>query len=139
MQVYKAVLDGHVEVACKVLFKETAKHTADNLKQFAAEVDIMLQCRHPNIVALIGAWITEDMAFIISELCEGGNLYVALAKENFAEEKSECLWYRRWALAVLHRHSKALRLRALPISNSVCMYVNLRCKSSPVHDTTQLH
>ena len=95
VQVYKAVLDGSTAVACKVLFKETAKHTADNLKHFAAEVDTMMQCRHPNIVALIGAWVTLDMAFIVSELCDGGSLYAALVRENFADENSRFLWSQR--------------------------------------------
>lgn len=89
-QVYKALLDGSVEVACKTLFAEDVITTASSIDQFAIELGILQTCSHPNIVHVFGAWMSYDLAYIVSELCGQGNLSKALVREHSAMR-----WYGR--------------------------------------------
>lgn len=55
MQVYKAVLDGVVDVAVKCLKPEMA-NSASAAKRFDQEINVMRACRNSQIVGFIGYW-----------------------------------------------------------------------------------
>ncbi|GIX70606.1 hypothetical protein CEXT_283311 [Caerostris extrusa] len=44
----------------------------DDLDDFTVEIDILTECRHPNIVGLVEAFFHESKLWMMIEFCEGG-------------------------------------------------------------------
>jgi hypothetical protein len=76
---YRAETAPGVLVAIKRL--ATGKQHGD--KEFQAEVRILGQCRHPNLVTLLGYHISDAEMFLIYNYLPGGNL------EKFIQERSK--------------------------------------------------
>ncbi|RYE98581.1 MAG: protein kinase, partial [Methanobacteriota archaeon] len=70
-EVYRGRLWG-TDVAVKLLV--SAAITADLLSSLKAEVSILSQLRHPNVVLYLGACTTPPNIFIVTEWCERGSL-----------------------------------------------------------------
>ena len=69
-QVYKAKMDGALDVAVKFLKPEAAEQ-AQGIMKFVAEIDIMRACSHPNILSFLGAWahqVAGQMLHMISAI-----------------------------------------------------------------------
>ncbi|XP_023221095.1 serine/threonine-protein kinase 10-like isoform X2 [Centruroides sculpturatus] len=75
--------DGAFGKVYKAQSKETGQLTAakicelkgeDDLEDFMVEIDILTECRHPNIVELIEAFFYESKLWMLIEFCEGGAL-----------------------------------------------------------------
>lgn len=73
--------DGAFGKVYKAQNKETGQLTAakicelkgeDDLEDFMVEIDILTECRHPNIVELIEAFFYESKLWMLIEFCEGG-------------------------------------------------------------------
>ncbi|KAK9792052.1 hypothetical protein WJX73_007208 [Symbiochloris irregularis] len=70
--VYKGQLDGYKPVAIK--FLHTAAFDIDpsklesNAGRFLQEVDLLRACRDNNVVEFLGAWVQQDLAYIVLEL-----------------------------------------------------------------------
>ena len=76
LQVFKAVLDGHTEVAVKFLNPaDVGTHSAAK-ERFEAEIQIMLLCDHPNIVKCQGAWIDKVSCISYPIPCVSLNTHV---------------------------------------------------------------
>lgn len=71
-EVYRGRLWG-TDVAVKLLPQEAA--TPDTLESLQAEVAILSQLRHPNVVLYLGACIGPPSTFICLEWCERGSLH----------------------------------------------------------------
>lgn len=71
--VYKAVWRKE-NIAMKVL-KEELLSQEDNLKSFYEECHFLKNLRHPNILLFMGANTTGPDYFIITEMCDYGNLF----------------------------------------------------------------
>lgn len=54
----------------------------DELYQFTTEIDMLANCRHPNITAFLAAYYDSQKLWIIIEKCAGGALTDALSKRN---------------------------------------------------------
>jgi len=71
-EVYRGLLWG-TDVAVKLLSaSEVTQEVIDSLK---AEVAILSQLRHPNVVLYLGACTTPPNIFIVTEWCERGSLH----------------------------------------------------------------
>lgn len=93
---FKAILDDQQVVAVKFLnpkevnpkqVKDATKHR----DKFESEVAIMQLCKHHNVVACLGAWITDSLIYSVCEFAENGDLFDALASDDIGEFS----WYRR--------------------------------------------
>ena len=47
--------------------------------------------RHPNVIRLYSAYWTEDMAYLVMELCSGGELFSALEESGGPEWRAVCV------------------------------------------------
>jgi len=79
--VHKAEWNG-VDVAIKQL----TKIETDTMKAFRAEVLLMSQLRHPNIITLMGALWGEKMVGIVLEFATGGALDDALKRKKTSSD-----------------------------------------------------
>lgn len=68
-KVYKAqnIHNGQLAAAKICELKEE-----DELEDFVVEIDILSECRHPNIVQLVEAYFYEGKLWMLIEFCEGG-------------------------------------------------------------------
>ncbi|EDR28602.1 serine/threonine protein kinase, putative [Entamoeba dispar SAW760] len=66
--VYRAQIKG-LNVAVKV--SHETKFSADQLKSFVTEMDLMKKCHHPNVVLFIGISIDSGRVMLITELLAG--------------------------------------------------------------------
>lgn len=71
LQVHRALYDGGIPVAVKMLTViQGAEHTDQQIKSFAAELNVMGKIRSPNIVRCYGGNPNPPVPFIVMELCE---------------------------------------------------------------------
>lgn len=55
-------------------------------------MEILKTLDHPNIIKLYETWETERICFLITELCEGGELFFYITKNKYiTEEKAACI------------------------------------------------
>ncbi|PAN09281.1 hypothetical protein PAHAL_2G007700 [Panicum hallii] len=96
---YKAEIAPGVLVAIKRL--AIGKQHGD--KEFQAEVRILGQCRHPNLVTLLGYHISDSEMFLIYNYLPGGNL------EKFIKERTKrpISWRRLHKIALDVAHALA--------------------------------
>ena len=71
-EVYRGRLWG-TDVAVKLMI--ATEVTAEVLESLKAEVAILSQLRHPNVVLYLGACTTPPNIFIVTEWCERGSLH----------------------------------------------------------------
>ncbi|XP_062190108.1 probable LRR receptor-like serine/threonine-protein kinase RPK1 [Phragmites australis] len=96
---YRAEIAPGVLVAIKKL--AIGKQHGD--KEFQAEVKILGQCRHPNLVTLLGYHISDSEMFLIYNYLPGGNL------ERFIQERTKrpISWRRLHKIALDVGHALA--------------------------------
>ncbi|GIX79424.1 hypothetical protein CDAR_228631 [Caerostris darwini] len=68
-KVYKAVNRENKECAAAKICELKGE---DDLDDFTVEIDILTECRHPNIVGLVEAFFHESKLWMMIEICEGG-------------------------------------------------------------------
>lgn len=94
----------HIESSrCYAIKKlATAKLKQSNLK---AEIRILKECRHPNIVALREVFATEEYIYLVMELATGGALMDMVAREGSLSESlcAKATAQIADALAFMHR------------------------------------
>ena len=64
--------------ACKHLSKLSIK----NLDKFEREIQILIKSDHPNIIKLFEYFIDEDNYYLITEYCNGGDLFDLIKKKT---------------------------------------------------------
>ena len=91
--------------ALKVLQKEKVKH--DSLILFENELDTLMRLsRHENVLALVDAFETDDQLVIVTEYCDGGDLF-SLIRQRGALNEYECKYIMKGLLnGLLHVHGK---------------------------------
>ncbi|GMI83222.1 C-terminally encoded peptide receptor 2 [Hibiscus trionum] len=80
-------------VAVKELWK------GDGMKVLAAEMDILGQIRHRNILKLYACLMKGGSNYLVFEYMSNGNVYQALRRENKGG-KPELDWYQRYKIAL---------------------------------------
>ncbi|KAK9792045.1 hypothetical protein WJX73_002538 [Symbiochloris irregularis] len=79
--VYKGQLDGFKPVAIKFLHPVTCAVDLKTTDAFMAEVDVLRACRNKNVVDFRGAWIQENLVYMVLELMET-DLLKAIADDS---------------------------------------------------------
>ena len=84
-KVYKTKKDGSSEtMAMKVIALK--KQSSSNLEMLQEEINILRQINHANVIKFHDIFITEQNCFIVTEYCEGGDLYSRLKKNKLSTE-----------------------------------------------------
>lgn len=86
--VYEGMLRGDRLVAVKEMKYQEA--TADQLRDFAAEVSVLATLVHPNIVEFVGACMDPQHMLLVMELVGGGDAMILLARDDV-----QITWARR--------------------------------------------
>ncbi|KAK9791186.1 hypothetical protein WJX73_002593 [Symbiochloris irregularis] len=79
--VYEGMLDGFKPVAIKFLHPATRPIDTHTTLRFMQEVDLLRACRDRNVVDFKGAWVQQDLVYMVTELMER-DLCKAIAEEQ---------------------------------------------------------
>ena len=117
--VYRAIYQGR-EVAVKKVQAEKIKRSEVSLYKKECEI-LSKHCGHPNLVRFVGAQVSEDKIFIVTEYCEFGSL-----SDVFKSNRPKMDWVKKlkWAIQtcsgmsflhsqkppIVHRDLKSLNL-----------------------------
>lgn len=85
---YGAVyLAKHKKTGVKVAVKAMQKGRIQDYDSFKNEIAILKCLDHPNIIKLHETWETERICFLVTEVCEGGELFYHITKKKFLTEQ----------------------------------------------------
>lgn len=87
------------------------------LKQLTAEVEIYLMLDHPHIAALRDVYETESEIALLTECCEGGELYSRLSSSGTYAEADAAEATQQMLLAVGYLHAHHVVHRDLKLEN----------------------
>ena len=92
--------------------------TMEDLSLVQTEIEILKICQHPNIIHLYEVFENEDYYYIITEYCEGGDLFSYLEKRKFhlKEEKARQIIHKLLT-ALYYIHSYGIIHRDLKPEN----------------------
>eukprot|EP00931_Biecheleriopsis_adriatica_P103651 TRINITY_DN78453_c0_g1_i1.p1 TRINITY_DN78453_c0_g1~~TRINITY_DN78453_c0_g1_i1.p1 ORF type:complete len:574 (-),score=121.32 TRINITY_DN78453_c0_g1_i1:17-1738(-) len=93
------------------------KVQAKVLKQLLAEVEIYLMLDHPHIAALRDVYETDAEIALLTECCEGGELYSRLSKSGTYAEADAAEATHQMLLAVGYLHAHRVVHRDLKLEN----------------------
>lgn len=96
---------------------QKSKVQAKALKQLTAEVEIYLTLDHPHIAALRDVYETETEIALLTECCEGGELYARLSTAGTYAEADAAEATRQMLLAVGYLHAHNVVHRDLKLEN----------------------
>ncbi|CDS07545.1 hypothetical protein LRAMOSA01494 [Lichtheimia ramosa] len=89
--------------ALKIILK---KAIAGKEHMLDSELDILMQVHHPHIVSMHDMYESKDAVYIVTDLCEGGELFQQLLERGTYTEKDASNIVRQMleGLAYLHEH-----------------------------------
>mmetsp|Transcript_82515 Transcript_82515/g.246051 ORF Transcript_82515/g.246051 Transcript_82515/m.246051 type:complete len:589 (-) Transcript_82515:112-1878(-) len=90
---------------------------SSKLQQLTAEVEIYLTLDHPNIARLHDVYETEADICLLTECCEGGELYFRLQKRGVYTDSDAAEAARQMLRAVGYLHSHRIVHRDLKLEN----------------------
>lgn len=87
------------------------------LRQLISEVEIYLMLDHPNVTRLYDVYETQSEVALLTECCEGGELYTRLARSGTFPESQAARTTQQMLLAVAYLHSHSIVHRDLKLEN----------------------
>lgn len=99
--------------------KRIQKSRALSLEDVNREIEMLRAMDHPNIVRLYATCEDDRFLYLVMELCEGGELFDALAEATRLSEPVVQVVMRQVFGAVAHCHSKAIVHRDLKPENFI--------------------
>jgi calcium-dependent protein kinase len=102
--------------AMKVVSKETLQYQDDD-KKFLKEIEVLSQLDHPNILKVFEYYQDSQNYYVITELCQGGELYEQIYQLNHFSEKEASSIMEQIFSAVIYIHSKNIVHRDLKPEN----------------------
>ena len=112
----KVMLGTHIESDRKYAIKmlETSTLRPGSLK---AEVRILKECRHPNIVSLRDVFATEEYVYLVMEYARGGSLIDVIVKHGQLSESLAAAATMQVASALAFMHGKGVVHRDIKPEN----------------------
>ena len=74
---------------------------------FATEVQLLRKLDHPNIIKLYQIYETEKTIYLVTEVCEGGQLFYMVVERKMLTQAQTAMIMRQIfsAIAYLHHHN----------------------------------
>ncbi|XP_071113089.1 serine/threonine-protein kinase MARK2-like isoform X1 [Haliotis cracherodii] len=105
------------KVAIKVIDKKRAKSDTYVRKNLRREGRLLQMVRHQNVVQLLEIMETENSYYLVTELCQHGDLMDYICKRKKLEEKEVRRYIRQIVSAVDYLHRAGILHRDLKIEN----------------------
>lgn len=109
--------DGGVQVAIKLIRKETLGNNPNRLPKIYREIAILRELKHPNIVRLHEMVETERHIGIILEYASGGELFDYILNHRYLNDKSARRLFAQLVSGVGYLHKKGIVHRDLKLEN----------------------
>jgi calcium-dependent protein kinase len=77
---------------------------AKSVREAREEIDILKRLDHPNIIKLIETYEDEKSIFLVTEVCQGGELFDAIVDLEYISEAQACRVFQQIARAVCYMH-----------------------------------
>lgn len=87
------------------------------MNEVVNEFEILKTLDHPNIVRLFEMYVDEKHFYLISEYCEGGELFDRIKKAKFFSEEMVAKYMFQIISAVLYCHNRKVAHRDLKPEN----------------------
>ncbi|XP_027202378.2 uncharacterized protein LOC113796328 isoform X1 [Dermatophagoides pteronyssinus] len=115
----------NLEVAIKVISRKSLE--ADQLRKLNREIDIMKRVgSHRNIVRLYQVMQSDRHVMLVTEYCEGGELFEHLKNKGAMSESNSRFYFHQIVDAVKYLHSNGIVHRDLKAEN-LLFTSDLRC------------
>jgi calcium-dependent protein kinase len=122
----------HRVSGCKRAVKVLSLRSDKFVQKCKKEVAVMKQLDHPNVVKLVETFEDEKAAYLVMELCEGGELLSRVMKERVFPERTASSVIRQVLRGVQYLHSHDIAHRDLKPENM--LFLN----GSPLQDPTNV-
>lgn len=86
-------------------------------KKLLGEIEILKKCDHPNILKLYEFFQDQKRYFMVTELCNGGELFDKIAEEQYFNEKDAAKIIKQILSAVNYCHQRNIVHRDLKPEN----------------------
>lgn len=104
------------EFAIKV-FDRSALPRSDLERDVKREIKIMQYLRHPGIVSIHAALVTETKMYLVMELIRGGELYDEIVSKRRVDEKTARRYFHQIVDAMIYCHKRGVVHRDLKPEN----------------------
>lgn len=104
------------EFAVKV-FDRSALPRSDLERDVKREIKIMQYLRHPGIVSIHAALVTETKMYLVMELVRGGELYDEIVSKRRVDEKTARRYFQQIVDAMVYCHKRGVVHRDLKPEN----------------------
>ncbi|XP_028258058.1 serine/threonine-protein kinase 33 [Parambassis ranga] len=114
--VYEAI---HIETKTKWAIKEICRPApgSSEVEMLDNEIAILQQVNHPHIICLQEVYCTTKMMYLVTELCEGGELKQLLEQKKYFTEDETRSVIHSIADAVVYLHKRDIVHRDLKLEN----------------------
>ncbi|TFB02077.1 Serine/threonine-protein kinase KIN4 [Trichoderma ghanense] len=109
--------DSNVQVAIKLIKRDTVGHNPSRLAKIKREVTILRGIHHPNIVRLIDMVETDRYIGIILEYASGGELFDYILNHRYLKDNSARRLFAQLVSGVGYLHKKGIVHRDLKLEN----------------------
>lgn len=114
---HKKVGSGYKKFAIKTITKK--KMSAKDLQNLMNEVQILSTLDHPNIIKLEEAYQDQFYLHIVTELCEGHDLYTQCNMKDNLTDNNVCLLIFKLVCAVRYLHNNNIAHRDIKTDNII--------------------
>ena len=104
------------EFALKIVPKNILLNSAD-LERFQREINTLSLLHHPNLVSMIDLFDDDDNFYIVTDLCEGGDLFKIIKKTGKFNEETALEIFQQLVSALSYLHGAGVAHRDLKPEN----------------------
>jgi len=102
---------------CAIKIIDKTKLKPKDVESIESEIRILSTIDHPNVLKLLDHHSEKDKVYIVTELCEGGELFDRIVQREFYSETDAQHVLRAIASALQHCHAKKIVHRDLKPEN----------------------
>eukprot|EP00331_Platyophrya_macrostoma_P013003 CAMPEP_0176418970 /NCGR_PEP_ID=MMETSP0127-20121128/7781_1 /TAXON_ID=938130 /ORGANISM="Platyophrya macrostoma, Strain WH" /LENGTH=491 /DNA_ID=CAMNT_0017799383 /DNA_START=45 /DNA_END=1520 /DNA_ORIENTATION=+ len=114
----------HKKTGEKRAIKAINKEKVEDKEAFENEISILKSLDHPNILKLFEIYDYKNAIYLVTELCEGGELFYYITKTKYLTEAQAAKIMRQIFSAIAYLHSNRVVHRDLKPENFLLKYEN---------------